>query len=126
VAPETEIERTDLETIINDCMTGQFNDPVRVVAFNTLEHWADDVSDDVAAEIQTAAIWRGSLSRNTSAILCRTMPPEIVNSGVRGTREAADQAHRTMYLMLTTIRADLSTGWTNALDYLRAVEDTDR
>jgi hypothetical protein len=49
---ETEIERTDLETIISDFMTGQFNDPVRVVAFNTLEHWADDVSADVAREIQ--------------------------------------------------------------------------
>ena len=47
---ETEIERTDLETIISDFMTGQFNDPVRVVAFNTLEHWADDVSKDVAQE----------------------------------------------------------------------------
>jgi hypothetical protein len=49
---ETEIERTDLETIISDFMTGQFNDPVRVVAFNTLEYWADDVSKDVAQEIQ--------------------------------------------------------------------------
>jgi len=50
---ETEIERADLETIISDLITGQFNDPVRVVAFNTLEHWADDVSQDVAQEIQT-------------------------------------------------------------------------
>jgi hypothetical protein len=49
---ETEIERTDLETIIDDFMSGQFNDPVRVVAFNTLEHWSDDVSEDVAREIQ--------------------------------------------------------------------------
>ena len=49
---ETEIEHTDLDTIISDFMTGQFNDPVRVVAFNTLEHWADDVSKDVAQEIQ--------------------------------------------------------------------------
>ena len=50
---ETEIERADLETIISDFMTGQFNDPVRVIAFNTLEHWADDVSKDVAQELQT-------------------------------------------------------------------------
>jgi hypothetical protein len=50
---ETEIERSDLETIISDFMTGQFNDSVRVVAFNTLEHWADDVSVDVAQEVQT-------------------------------------------------------------------------
>ena len=49
---ETETERSDLETIISDFLTGQFNDPVRVVAFNTLEHWADDVSEDVAQEIQ--------------------------------------------------------------------------
>jgi hypothetical protein len=50
---ETEIERSDLETIINDLLSGQFNDPVRVVAFNTLEHWSDDVSRDIAYEIQT-------------------------------------------------------------------------
>jgi len=50
---ETETEQSDLETIISDFLTGQFNDPVRVVAFNTLEHWADDVSEEVAQEIQT-------------------------------------------------------------------------
>jgi hypothetical protein len=48
---ETEVERTDLETVIADLMSGQFNDPVRVVAFNTLEHWAQDVSKDIALEI---------------------------------------------------------------------------
>jgi hypothetical protein len=50
---ETEVERTDLETIITDLLSGQFNDPVRVVAFNTLEHWSEDVSKDIAIEIQT-------------------------------------------------------------------------
>jgi hypothetical protein len=50
---ETEVERTDLETIIADLVSGQFNDPVRVVAFNTLEHWSKDVSADIAHEIQT-------------------------------------------------------------------------
>jgi hypothetical protein len=50
---ETEVERADLETIVADLMSGQFNDPVRVVAFNTLEHWSEDVSRDVALEIQT-------------------------------------------------------------------------
>ena len=49
---ETEIERTDPETIINDFMTGQFNDLLRVVAINTLEHWADELSKEVAQEIQ--------------------------------------------------------------------------
>jgi hypothetical protein len=50
---ETEVERSDLETIIDDLLTGQFNDPLRVVAFNTLEHWSKEVTKDVAAEIQS-------------------------------------------------------------------------
>jgi hypothetical protein len=50
---ETEVELTDLETVVSDLISGQFNDPVRVVAFNTLEHWSDDVSIGIATEIQT-------------------------------------------------------------------------
>jgi hypothetical protein len=53
VCRETEVERTDLEIVITDLMSGQFNDPTRVVAFNTLEHWSEDVSEDIAREIQT-------------------------------------------------------------------------
>jgi hypothetical protein len=49
---ETEVERADLETIIIDLMSGQFNDPIRVVVFNTLEHWSEDVSEYIAFEIQ--------------------------------------------------------------------------
>jgi hypothetical protein len=50
---EIEVERSNIETIIIELMCGQFNDPVRIVAFNTLEHWSDDVTAEVAAEIQT-------------------------------------------------------------------------
>jgi hypothetical protein len=49
---ETEVERADLETMIDDLLKGYFCDPVRVVAFNTLEHWANDVSKDIAQVIQ--------------------------------------------------------------------------
>jgi|SRR5450631_2324899 hypothetical protein len=48
---ETDIERADLETAISDLMSGQYGDPVRVVAFNTTERWSEDVSEDVAREI---------------------------------------------------------------------------
>ena len=50
---ETETEKADPEAIIGDLLSGQFNSPVRVVAFNTLEHWSEDVSAEMAAEIQT-------------------------------------------------------------------------
>jgi len=49
---ETDVEQANLETVITDLMSGQYSDPVRVVAFKTAEHWADDVSQDVALEIQ--------------------------------------------------------------------------
>jgi hypothetical protein len=49
---ETEIEKADVETIVSDLLSGQYNNPVRIVAFNTLEHWSEDVSSDVAAEIE--------------------------------------------------------------------------
>ena len=49
---EIEIERADLQSIIADLLVGQFNHAVRVIAFNTLEHWVEDVSGKVAEEIQ--------------------------------------------------------------------------
>jgi len=45
-------ERADIETVIADLLSGQFNDPIEVVAFNTLEHWSDDLSKDIAREIR--------------------------------------------------------------------------
>jgi hypothetical protein len=52
---ETEVERADLETVIADLASGQYSDPVRVVAFNTSERWAEDVSEDVARELRRRA-----------------------------------------------------------------------
>lgn len=56
---ETETERADLGAVISDLLSGQFNSPVRIVAFNTLEHWAVDISRDVAAEIQNQSDMAG-------------------------------------------------------------------
>ena len=49
---EVAVEATDLEAVIRDLIAGQYCDPIRVIAFNTAEHWADDVSADVAHEIR--------------------------------------------------------------------------
>jgi len=49
---KTLVERTDVETIISNLIAGQFNDPLRIVAFNTLGHWSEDVSRELAEEIQ--------------------------------------------------------------------------
>jgi hypothetical protein len=49
---ETDVEETDLETVIADLLSGQYNDPIRVVAFNTSEKWSEDVSVDIARELR--------------------------------------------------------------------------
>ena len=53
VEREIEVERSDIETIISELVAGQFNDPARVIAYNTLEHWSQDISEDIALEIQS-------------------------------------------------------------------------
>ena len=49
---ETDYEATDLETVIQDLLTGQYHNPIRVIAFNTVERWSEDVSEDVAHELR--------------------------------------------------------------------------
>jgi hypothetical protein len=48
---EADGEETALETVITDLISGQY----RVVAFNTFEHWAEDISGDVAREVRRRA-----------------------------------------------------------------------
>ena len=52
---ETEASEADRSTTIDYLYRGEFNDPVRVVAFNIREGWARDVSSEIAAELQRRA-----------------------------------------------------------------------
>jgi hypothetical protein len=47
-----EVECSDLESVVTGLLEGKFRDPLRVAAFNTLEHWSQDLSADVAREIE--------------------------------------------------------------------------
>ena len=49
---EADYEATDLETFIEDLLSDQYNNPIRVVALNTAERWSEDVSEDVAHELR--------------------------------------------------------------------------
>ena len=48
---ETDVEDTDLESVITDMLEGQYINPVRVVGFNVSQGWVRDVSRDVAREL---------------------------------------------------------------------------
>jgi hypothetical protein len=45
---ETDAAEADEATIIENILSGQYSHPVRVVAFNTAEGWARDVTEDIA------------------------------------------------------------------------------
>jgi hypothetical protein len=51
-ATEIRVERSDIDATIRELVAGCFNDPVKVISFNTLEHWMKDISIDVAREIR--------------------------------------------------------------------------
>ena len=53
---ETNIEDTDIETVITDLFDGQYKNPVRVIAFNTSEGWSRDVSEDIARDLQQRCV----------------------------------------------------------------------
>jgi hypothetical protein len=49
---ETDGEHADLEATIVALLEGQFSNPIRIIAFNTAERWAEDVSEDIAHEMR--------------------------------------------------------------------------
>ena len=49
---EVDEDKADRKTLIRWLMEGQYNDPVRIVAFNTAEGWSRDVTEDIAREIK--------------------------------------------------------------------------
>jgi hypothetical protein len=45
---ETDEHRADRKTLIRDLLAGKFNEPIRIVGFNTAEGWSRDVTVDIA------------------------------------------------------------------------------
>jgi hypothetical protein len=56
---EVDETQADRATLIKDLICGQYNNPVRIVAFNTSEGWSRDVSEEIAREIREWADRKG-------------------------------------------------------------------
>ena len=52
---ETDPAEADRTTVVADLLSGQYRHPLRVVAFNTAEGWARDVTAEVARELLARA-----------------------------------------------------------------------
>jgi hypothetical protein len=67
---ETDEAAASRGDVLDDLMTGQFNKPLRIIAFNTAEGWSRDVSEDVAWELtRRAAAAQTPLTGSTRAFV---------------------------------------------------------
>ena len=48
---ETDEGESDASTVVEDLLNGQYEQPLRVVAFNPAEGWSRDVTEDIALEL---------------------------------------------------------------------------
>jgi hypothetical protein len=49
---EPDVAATDCETVVMDLLDGQYKNPIGIFAFNPVEGWSRDVSEDVARELR--------------------------------------------------------------------------
>jgi hypothetical protein len=48
---ETDEGDTDVLTVVEDLLTSQYEQPLRVVAFNPVERWSRDATEEIAEEL---------------------------------------------------------------------------
>jgi len=48
---ETDEGDTDVLAVVEDLLTGQYEQPLRVVVFNPVERWSRDASEEIAEEL---------------------------------------------------------------------------
>ncbi|MGB8014393.1 MAG: hypothetical protein WCF80_00675 [Pseudolabrys sp.] len=71
---ETGDDEADEKTTIENILSGQYSHPIRVVAFNTAEGWARDVTEDIAqAVLSKAQHEHRSISIAAQEFLVRTL-----------------------------------------------------
>ena len=52
---EADETKADETTVVENILAGQYSHPLRVIAFNMAEGWADDVTEDIAIAVLSRA-----------------------------------------------------------------------
>ena len=67
---EVDEDQADKATVIRNISDGQYFNPIRVVAFNTVEGWPRDVTEDIAREmLDLASCMAELLSKPAQALV---------------------------------------------------------
>jgi hypothetical protein len=49
---ETDLAEADRDTVVRNFISGQYENALRVVSFNTAEGWSQDVTEEIAQELR--------------------------------------------------------------------------
>jgi hypothetical protein len=71
---ETDEGKADRQTVIANLLSGQYERPLRIVAFNAAEGWARDVTAEIAGEI-SERIYDDDLTPALRNFVDRAGPP---------------------------------------------------
>lgn len=71
---EADPDKADRGTVVRDLISGQYNNPISITAFNLAEGWVRDVSEDVAREVvDVARVEFARLPEGTQAFVERQL-----------------------------------------------------
>jgi hypothetical protein len=92
---ETDLAEADLNTIVRNMISGEYSDPLRVVAFNTVEGWSRDVSEEIAYDVLDRAYDADTtLSEGAERFIDRHVTPGVKRPPARSVLRQPDQASR--------------------------------
>jgi len=66
---ETDEAATSRETLVRNLLDGQYENPVRIIAFNTAEGWSRDVTLDIADELHRRSVEYDEVSESVLKFL---------------------------------------------------------
>ena len=70
---ETDQAAADEQTVVNNISSGEYTNPVRVVAFNTAEGWSRDVTEDIARALLEQEARNSDLSESAKRFVERVL-----------------------------------------------------
>ena len=77
--PETAVEDTNFDTVIEALLDGQYSKPVHIIAFNTTGGWSRDVSEEIAQMLlQRCAEQASDLPSSLEEFVDRYQNPGLV------------------------------------------------
>jgi hypothetical protein len=70
---ETDEAAADEQTVVNNISSGEYSNPIRVVAFNTAEGWSHDVTEDIARALLDREAREADLSESARTFVQRVL-----------------------------------------------------